>query len=184
MSNLIKRIFGKIAYWKRTISLYYYNAPTIPANGLGTSYNFKEINQCVEIESYKIDFNKTDYENRFLNGHIFCVLVFKGILASYGWINPLGKHTLGELDLPMDLGSNIDTLYDFYTFEEFRGIGLYSYLLQKICARNKKAKLIYVLPSNTRSIKGIKKANFQFLGNLKGYNKQRYSSLIKKIWAK
>lgn len=182
MSNLINKIFGKIAYLKRTISLYGYNSSLTPDNGLAAQYHFKEINQFVEIEIYNIDFDKADYDNRFLNDHIFCVLECDGKLASYGWINPTGKHAIGELDLNMDLGNKIDSLYDFYTFEEFRGKGLYPFLLQKIAARNQKTKLIYVFPSNISSVRGIRKAGFQFLGNLKGFNKQHYPTLIKKIW--
>jgi hypothetical protein len=182
MSSLIKMFFGKISYWQRTIALYYYNSPSERNNILGSSFMYKEINQFSEVEKYKVDFNKADYESRFLHGHIFCVLDFEEGLASYGWINPSGKHTLGELDLDMDLGNKIDSLYDFYTFEEFRGKGLYPFLLQNIVSRNQKAKLIYVLPSNISSVKGIKKSGFQFLGNLKGYNKQQYTTLIKKVW--
>lgn len=184
MSNLIKKIFGKIAYWKRTISLYYYNSSSEQNIKLGSSFIYTEISQFSELEKYKVDFNKADYDSRFFQGHIFCGLEFENVLASYGWINPTGKHNIGELDLPMDLGNNIDSLYDFYTFEAYRGKGLYPYLLQKICTRNKKVKLIYVFPSNTSSVNGIKKAEFQFLGNLKGYNKHQYPSLVKKIWAK
>jgi hypothetical protein len=182
MNNLVKKIFGKIAYWKRTISLYYYNSSGVSNNELLVSFNFKEINQCAEIEVYNIIFDKIDYEKRFSEGHIFCVLEFEDKLASYGWINPNGKHTLGELDLVMDLGNKTESLYDFHTFEEFRGRGLYPFLLQKIVVRNKKAKLIYVFPSNLSSVKGIKKAGFKFLGNLRGYNKERYYALIKRIW--
>ncbi len=182
MSSLISKIFGKIAYLKRTISLYYYNSTSIPNNELAKNYNFRELDQLGELRAYAFDFDEEDYKNRFANGHIFCVLEFENNLASYGWINPNEMHKIGELDLVMDLGTNVDSLYDFYTFERFRGQGLYPFLLQKIAARNKKAKLIYVFPNNISSVKGIRKAGFKFLGNLKGYNKESYTSLLKKIW--
>jgi hypothetical protein len=183
MNNFFKKIEGKIAYWKRTIALYYYNSAAIENFELASLYSFKEINHTSQLEEYKFDFDKLDYENRFLENHIICVLEFEGNLACYGWINPIGKQSIGELNLAMDLGSNIDSLYDFFTFDQFRGKGLYPYLLQKIVSRNNKAKLIYVFPSNISSVKGIKKAGFKLLGNLKGYNKEKYALLIKKIWA-
>ena len=51
--------------------------------------------------------------------------------------------------------------------------------LKKMVLRNNKSKLIYTFSHNTSSIRGLEKAGFKILGSIKGYNKNKYLSLIK-----
>lgn len=185
MIKFVLKVYGKIGYLKRKISLYYYNhSLKDTANINNVSYAYREINNLSGMLELKIKYNLEDYTNRLLNNNIFCFWEEQaGVPISYGWINPTGKHNLGELDLIMNLGDKIDVLYDFYTFEPFRGKGLYPALLQKICQRNTKAKLIYAFSNNLNSIRGIEKANFKLLVNLYGFSKNRYSKFISKIWS-
>jgi ribonucleotide monophosphatase NagD (HAD superfamily) len=79
------------------------------------------------------------------------------------------------------LKEDTEILYNFVTNENFRGQGLYPYLLQNICNRNNKNKIIYILSNNTSSRKGILKANFKLLGLIRGINKGISQRLISSI---
>lgn len=179
MKEFLWKVRGKIDYLKRAISLYYW-CPSLDKGHVDVPFTFREVSSIEDLKYINFTYKEDDYHNRFLSGHIFYFWAYSGQPVSYGWVNPTGKHILGELALEMKLESEMEVLYDFHTFEDYRGKGLYPALLQKICDRNSRSKLIYVFPANTGSVRGIRKANFQFIGNIYGYNKHRYSSLIKR----
>ena len=157
-------------YWKG-------DAATKPAE---IPYHYNEIMDSKSLEGFVLEFDTSEYFSRFAHQHILCAITDGDRIISSGWVNPNGAHYLGELDLNMTLGKELDVLYDFNTLESYRGQGLYPSLLQLICNRNAKIKLIYAFPKNLASVKGIKKAGFTFIGNLYGYNKEQYLSLISK----
>lgn len=173
--GLLSKIFGKIDYLKRTIAVFYWY-PSSKAETI-EPYKYREAKDESSFLRTNYDSNSEECLKRIQEGHILCYWEDKEKVISYGWVNPTGKHLLGELNLDMDL-HNTDILYDFHTSQEYRGRGLYPLLLRKICARNEKAKLIYAFPDNHSSIKGIKKAGFKFAGNLRGFNKNKYHKLI------
>jgi len=183
MINLIKKIVGKIAYLKRKIAVFYWRKDFSVNEGPDHKLLFyKEIESINNLSlSHLTEEQKEMYQQRFFNNNLCCVIENEGVVAAYGWVNTNNHHYLGELDLMMNVGNGIEVLYDFYTDVDYRGQGLYPYLLKKICLRNNKSKLIYAFAENNSSIKGIKKANFRYLGNLRGINKIKYKYLIKKI---
>lgn len=180
--GILSKIKGKINYLLREVTFYGY----FPKNNLNLisqeEFIYQEISQLTDIKDFSFENNFEDYKNRFNQKHVFCIWKNQEKVIAYGWLNPNSTHYLGELALDMDMKSKIEVLYDFYTYKEYRGKGLYPALLQKMCLRNNKSKLIYVFSSNKSSIRGIEKAGFEFLGNIKGYNKMKYQSLLKKLW--
>lgn len=186
MIQLIQKIVGKIDYLKRAIVIFYWEEDCAINRNLDSKlYTYKEIASIDDLSIlYLTNEQKLMYQQRFFNSNRCCVIENKDVVVAYGWVNTNSKHYLGELDLMMNLGDRIEVLYDFYTDLAYRGQGLYPYLLQKICLRNDKAKLIYAFADNISSVKGIEKANFRYLGNLRGINKNKYKGLIKKICKK
>ena len=143
---------------------------------------YHEVYQIENLKELNFDSDSEDYKNRFSQNHVLCLWKEQEKVVSYGWLNPNPTHYLGELALEMDLKSITEVLYDFNTESAYRGRGLYPALLQKMCLRNKKSKLIYAFSDNKSSIRGIEKAGFEFLGYIKGYNKNKYRSLLSKLW--
>ena len=177
MFRLIKLIRGKLNYWNRKIDLFEGNQNFDIVDNQSIFY-FEANNISNEFIPINQN-NSADYTNRFLNGHLFCGLINNdSVLVAYGWINSSGMHFLGELNLKMILPNNTAVLYDFFTFETFRGQGLYSYLLKCICARDCQRKIIYALSDNKASCKGILKADFRRLGTLSGFTKNTYTKMI------
>jgi hypothetical protein len=178
---LIQKIKGKIAYLNRKLTLFVWDALSLdtfaPSSAIDLQYS--EFDSIASLTSITFQYNKVVLEERFLQHHILCVLQdSQGVVASYGWYNHSGTHYLGELDLTMNLPQEFSVLYDFQTYERYRGKGLYSYLLHKICKRDATKKIIYAFPDNQSSCKGILKANFKVVGTLSGMNKKMYSKMI------
>lgn len=178
--GLIAKIKGKLAYWKRTILLYGFQ----PESNESQSNDFEVFSLFSDLVDLQFEFEKEDYEQRFQNGHLFCCLIKDKKMAAYGWVNPNSTHFLGELSLNMQLEKQTEVLYDFYTFPNFRGKGLYPQLLKNINHRNSNPKIIYVLKENKASIRGIEKAGFGFLGQINGWNKKTYLNLLETLWQK
>ena len=177
MFRLIKLIRGKLNYWNRKIDLFEGNQNFDIVDNPSISYfeSNNISNQFIPINQNNLE----EYKNRFLKGHLFCGLINNdSVLVAYGWINTSETHFLGELNLKMILPNNTAVLYDFFTFETFRGHGLYSYLLKCICARDRKRKIIYALSDNKASCKGILKADFRCLGTISGFTKNNYFKMI------
>ena len=181
--NFIKQIKGKIEFWKRGISLFIFspthNKPLINNGNTNELFIYREFCSLDEIKNY--DFSESqylDYKNRFLKGEIFCVLEINNQIASFGWVNPNLGHRIGELALQIKENIKAEVLYNFETISIHRGKGLYPYLLNRICGRNDKKKIIYALVENAASIKGIKKAGFHHLGNIYGFNKNKIHDLL------
>lgn len=183
MRHLVKKAFGKISYWNRTIHLFVWKPDYRIANlDSHSQICFSVIRTISDFTmGFVSDQVEQEYLDRFSKRHFCCVLSQDNKIVAYGWVNPHHRHFIGELNVWIDLNNEIEILYDFATATEFRGQGLYPYLLQKICSRNSKKKLIYILSNNTSSRKGILKANFKLLGFVKGITKNRLQRMLKKI---
>jgi hypothetical protein len=181
--QLIKKVLGKISYWKRTVVFFVWKPDYKIANSNSLSDLF--FSEIQSISDFPLGFVSDQVEQEYLvrlsKQHFCCVLTHYNQIVTYGWINPLGRHYIGELNVWVDLKEDTEMLYDFATNENYRGQGLYPYLLQKICTRNAKNKLIYILSNNNSSRKGILKANFRMFGVVKGINKSKVQRLLSKI---
>lgn len=102
---------------------------------------------------------------RRLQGGDRCFVILDGgRFAGYGWATSASPHPVTEVDLPLPLGRNDLVLYDFLVLSEFRRRGLYPALLEGIRSLiPNKRLLIYAERHNTRSLKGIRKAGFEYL---------------------
>lgn len=182
--GLLSKVKGKINYLRREIVLLGCRSENVNVPLLQEKFTYLEVNQIQQLKGLTFQYDSEDYQNRFSQNHVFCCWQNENVIISYGWLNPNEKHYLGELALEMSLENKIEVLYDFFTAEAYRGKGLYPALLQKMCLRNTKPKLIYAFSDNYSSIRGIEKAGFQSLGKIKGYNKKIYQLLVKKLWQK
>lgn len=177
--SIFKKIIGKLDYLNRKIS-FYVSTTLESIEDFNVTHTYCELDEIDAIKKFNFEFMEEEYRSRLSKKHVFCGLFNnENVLVSYGWLNPTNSHYLGELDLLMELPDQFDMLYDFHTFKPHRGKGLYPALLKYICKRDSKLKLIYVFPDNVSSVKGILKANFNFIGNLSGYNKKKYLKILK-----
>lgn len=181
MIQLIQKIKGKIDYLTRKITLFKWNAVSIQASQIECSheYHYNEFSSMLSLKSIEFHYDTLELERRFFQRHVLCILQdSNNEVMSYGWYNNSGAHYLGELDLMMNFPQEYSVLYDFHTYEQHRGKGLYPYLLQCICRRDYTNKIIYAFPENIQSCKGILKANFEVVGTLSGMNKTKYNKMI------
>ncbi len=183
MRQLVKNVYGKISYWKRTIVFFVWKPEDkICHSNSNIDFYFNEIQTISDFPlGFLNDQLEKEYLFRFSKQHVCCVLIKSDEIVAYGWVNPQYSHYIGELNVWVNLKDDTEMLYDFVTDEKFRGLGLYPYLLQWICARNFKNKLIYSLFNNHSSRKGILKANFKLLGSVKGIDKEKSQQLISSI---
>ena len=183
MKKLIKKIKGKLDYWKRTLSIFYWSpdfASTELLNPLGLI--FKEITTIDRLSTYSFEQElEIEYKQRIQNGDVLCLLEDNKKIACYGWVNTSGNHYFGELNLTANFGLSKEVLYDFFTDPDYRGKGLYPCLLKHICNRNSKLKIGYSFPENISSVKGLNKGDFKFIGKITGFNKNKIMNLFKNI---
>lgn len=178
--ELIRKIKGKIAYWRRTIIIY--GISKIDVKSCSPDHMFLATEKLSDLKELNFKFDIIEYTNRFNQGHLFCCLKERNTITAYGWVNPNKHHTIGELNLQMEMRKKTEVLYDFTTLPLFRGKGLYPTLLQHMINRTDTPKVIYVLSYNTASIRGIEKAGFHKLGTVNGYNKDTYYKLLAVLW--
>lgn len=106
--------------------------------------------------------------NRFANDHITFVAFMNDQPAAFGWM-ARSTARIGELNHEFILPEQNRYLWNFRTLEAYRGLGIYPALLQYILQNEKeKANRFWIIhaPENNASLKGIKKAGFQFVGKL------------------
>lgn len=178
--ELIRKVKGKIAYWRRTII--FYGISEIDVRYSSPHEAFLVTKNLSDLKELNFVFDINEYINRFKQGHLFCCLTNGKKITASGWVNPNKYHTIGELALVMEMKKRTEVFYDFTTIPVFRGKGLYPTLLRHMINRNDTPKVIYVLSNNTASIRGIEKADFQKLGSINGYNKKTYRKLLSVLW--
>jgi GNAT superfamily N-acetyltransferase len=111
---------------------------------------------------------REDVVKRIANDHVAFVAYVNNMPAAFGWM-ARGKAMIGELahELILPIGNRY--LWNFRTMEAFRGLGIYPALLQYIIHWEKeRADRFWIIhaPENRSSLKGIKKAGFQYVGKL------------------
>jgi GNAT superfamily N-acetyltransferase len=183
MKKLIKKIKGKLDYWKRTLSFFYWS-PNFNyielINPLGLT--FKEVDNISSLSTYTFEQDlRNDYEQRLNNGDILCLLEDQGKIACYGWVNRSGIHIFGELDAEIHFDKSEEVLYDFFTDAAYRGKGLYPSLLTYICQRNSNIKIGYSFPENISSVKGLNKGGFKFICDVTGFNKNKIQKVLNSL---
>lgn len=103
---------------------------------------------------------------RLLNDNKAFVAFINDVPAAFGWM-ALGKAKIGELNREFILPIDEAYLWNFRTFENYRGMGIYTELL-KFILRTEQQKInrfwIMHAPENKASERGIIKAGFQFAG--------------------
>jgi hypothetical protein len=105
---------------------------------------------------------------RLANDHKAYVAWYRNIPVAFGWM-AMGKAFIGELNHTIILPLGHRYLWNFRTDEQFRGMGIYSRILQYIIGTESvHSECFWILhaPENESSEKGIIKAGFQFAGQV------------------
>lgn len=162
------KFLKKLISYFRTIEIYETN---INYNfKISKKYKFKAYNKLSKIKSQEILNYFKVYKNkkkRFKNDCIFLTLCFNNKLVSSGWLFKGKNWIITEINRYLKISNKI-IIFDFITLKEYRNNGYYTKLLKLI--RNKfknKNLLIYVLSSNIKSKRAIKKAGFIFQKKLR-----------------
>lgn len=148
-----------------------YPMPALPGN-----YHLK-FDRVDDIE-FVAELNKLSYEEvrrRMANDNNAYVAFYNHEPAAFGWTGS-GKAFIGELNHEMILPIQHKYLWNFRTFEKFRGMGIYPQLLQYILrSESDRTKCFWILhsPENVASQKGILKAGFQLITRVSVKNLDR-----------
>lgn len=109
-----------------------------------------------------------EVDNRFQTGnHAYLALIDEAIVA-YGWVATQSAG-VSEIHLAWIIPPQNRYLWDFQTLPEWRGRGIYPHFLQAILrAEMHLAERFWILyaPGNDTAEHSIRKAGFQFLGEL------------------
>jgi GNAT superfamily N-acetyltransferase len=155
-----------------TMSLYTLtNLNSFPAIKKPTGLTIEE---STDIQLLAILGNTTvdDVRSRLANDHSAFVAYINNQPAAFGWM-ARGKAKIGELNHEFVLPQGNRYLWNFRTLEAFRGLGIYPALLQYILQFEKhKANRFWIIhaPENNSSLKGIRKAGFEYVGKLYSNN--------------
>ncbi|HEY0041642.1 MAG TPA: N-acetyltransferase [Flavisolibacter sp.] len=150
------------------MSLYTLNTTdTLPSVKLPAGLRIEECSNT-NLLSWIGGTTREEVVKRIANDHLAFVAYINNTPAAFGWM-ARGKAIIGELahELILPIGNRY--LWNFRTMEAFRGLGIYPALLQYIIQQeSKKASRFWIIhaPENTSSLKGIKKAGFQYVGKL------------------
>jgi GNAT superfamily N-acetyltransferase len=109
---------------------------------------------------------------RFADGHKAFVAWLHGEPAAFGWM-ATGKATIGELNHDFVLPPGHRYLWNFRTLPPFRGRGIYPHLLQYMVAAERDGiDCFWIMhaPENQASRRGIRKAGFDFMGQVSVVN--------------
>lgn len=112
--------------------------------------------------------SKEEMTKRIANDNKAFVAWVNNIPAAFGWM-ARDQAVIGELNHGFILPEGNRYLWNFRTLEPFRGQGIYPALLQYILKEgDKKASRFWIIhaPENKASLKGIRKAGFEYVGKL------------------
>ena len=155
------KLLKKLIVYFRTIEIY--EKKKIYFFKCHKSYKFKVYKSFKSIKSKTILNYFEKYKNkkkRFIYNHFFLTLSFKENLVSSGWLCKKNNWNISEIDHVINV-KNKYVIFDFMTPFQFRNKGYYTKLLKFVRSKfSNKNILIYVLSSNKKSKKAIKKAGF------------------------
>jgi hypothetical protein len=140
---------------------------TLPAIQLTAGLRMEE---CTNVDLLACMGTTTveDVIKRMANDHVAFVAYINNVPAAFGWM-ARGKALIGELNHELILPIGNRYLWNFRTLEAFRGLGIYPALLHYIIRYERgNANRFWIIhaPENRSSLKGIKKAGFQYVGKL------------------
>lgn len=160
--------FKKLVSYFRTIEIYQTNNNF--KSKISKKYKFKTYNKLSNIKSLEILNYFKEYKNkkkRFKNNCLFLTLSVNNKLVSSGWLFKGKSWIITEINKYLNVSNKI-IIFDFITLEQYRNKGYYTKLLKLIRKKfNNKNILIYVLSSNLKSKRAIKKAGFIFQKKLR-----------------
>lgn len=106
--------------------------------------------------------------SRLVNGNLAFIAFLNNQPAAFGWMATVNAK-IGELNHGFVLPQGNRYLWNFRTFEPYRGKGIYPTLLQYILANgDNSASRFWIIhaPENIASLKGINKVGFKYAGKL------------------
>lgn len=105
---------------------------------------------------------------RLANNNVVFIAYINNQPAAFGWM-ARDNAKIGELNHEFLLPTGNRYLWNFRTVETYRGLGIYPALLQYILqSANEDADRFWIIhaPENNASLKGIRKAGFDYVGKL------------------
>ncbi len=111
---------------------------------------------------------REEVTKRLANDNRVFIAYIKNLPAAFGWM-ARDNAKIGELNHEFILPKDNRYLWNFRTFEAYRGLGIYPALLQYIMQNgDNKASRFWIIhaPENNASLKGIEKAGFEYVGKL------------------
>jgi RimJ/RimL family protein N-acetyltransferase len=132
----------------------------IPGLTIAPSDDLQVLTELTNLEEDEIG-------DRFATGNRVWVARLGDDLVGYGWMATRGA-VIDQLGLTLNLGPSERYLWDFVTFPEWRGRGIYPRIMQQMIASDDEVTRLWIghdVP-NVASRHGIAKAGFLFCGAL------------------
>lgn len=135
--------------------------PTLPAFSLLQTRDREQVADLTGLTSAEV-------EARWQEDNLAYLGLWQGTPVAYGW---MGKGSAGvqEIRLAFTLPARNRYLWDFQTFPQWRGRGIYPHFLQAILrVEVAQAERFWILykPGDESAARSIRKAGFDFVGDL------------------
>lgn len=140
---------------------------TLPSVALRAGLRIEECSD-VELLSSLGTTSPDEVVRRLANDNLAFVAFAENSPAAFGWM-ARGRAFIGELHHDLILPYRHRYLWNFRTLEPFRGRGIYPSLLHEIIDfETSRADRFWIIhaPENEASLRGIRKAGFQYVGKL------------------
>lgn len=122
----------------------------------------------IEMLAALCDISLEEVQKRIANKHIAFVACIDNQPAAFGWMAE-DTARIGELNHEFALPAGNRYLWNFRTLEAFKGRGIYPALLQHIVQSSEEDICRFWIihaPENGASLRGIRKAGFNYVGKL------------------
>lgn len=132
----------------------------------------------IKIITSVTELEEREVSRRLQEGHQPYLVFLEYEPVAYGWV-ATKEASIGECDINISLAAGERYLWDFKTLPQWRGLGIYPYLLQGILRQERKrADRFWILhaPENQASAAGIRKAGFQSVDEVSFTSEHRVSS--------
>ncbi len=137
------------------------NLPTLPSFSIHTTEDKQLLAKLNNLSLQEVN-------NRFQTGNFAYLAYIEEVVVAYGWVSAQSAG-VSEISLSWSIPPQNLYLWDFQTLPEWRGRGIYPHFLQAILrAEMHVAERFWILyaPGNEAAEHSIRKAGFQFLGEL------------------
>ncbi|CDU01248.1 hypothetical protein [Vibrio coralliirubri] len=173
---MVRKIKNFLGLVKLKVNFYHHvNSLDNDIDELGDELSIREISSLEDFSNLRQCLKNLEFLDgkitNFSKNHVLYCLCLKNELIAYGWKADTGKILISEIRRYYTIPDETSLLYDFYTFEKYRSLGMYKKILKYITSQSKYRCLIYALESNIQSNKAIISCGYKFFATKTFFSK-------------